>query len=137
MRNWILLAGILVGVLAPGEAPASLCLRNEFNEVYVIDLVGFGGPFFTLGGEWVILGPSGGGGHPFIGTAHLRPDGKVHFSLIIGQAGSGLSGPLVLEGLLNPPTFTTGTATERGVVGAESSFTRTLGPASACPPLID
>jgi hypothetical protein len=136
MRHWIVLAGILVGVLAPGKAPASLCLHNEFLEIYVIDLVGFGGPFFTLGGEWVIGGAPGGGGHPFIGTAHLRPDGKVHFSLIIGQAGSGLSGPLVLEGTLNPPSFTTGTATERSVVGTESTGTRTLGPA-ACPPLID
>jgi hypothetical protein len=124
--------GLGLGALVPRPAEAAGCLRNEFGEIYVIEATGFSGGIFSLAGEWVIGGLAGGGGHPFVGTAHFRPDGKIHFAFIIGAA----AGPLALEGTLDPPGYTSGTATERGFVGAESSSPRTLA-AVACPPLID
>jgi hypothetical protein len=129
------MAAGLVGLL-PASSQATLCFKTQLGSIVQMEVLGPAGGFFALMGD--LKSPPGLGelSAPFSGTAHLRPDGFVHFGVQIHSAVQQppplIVEPFTLEGTLNPPAFTSGTATAFFPSGVVSPVPLTLSP-SPCP----
>ena len=122
MKNRTLGMLALVGalVLLPLRAQAAVCINpSPLTEVWVIEIAGQGGPFFSLVGEMVgRCGPATS--YPLIGSAHLRPDGKAHFG---GTISAPDCSPGWFTGILAPPNFNSGSGIFQYYTGSANNLT--------------
>ena len=127
----------LVMLLVPLPAYAAVCFRSLSTDTARTDnikvtLAGSGEEFFALVGEAVRVSCSGSAqSAPLTGTAHLRADGKAHFSVFIGGTAACL--PLNISGTLDPPAFNSGSGTID--IPSNDTFGTTTFSAISCPTL--
>lgn len=118
MRKRPLLVFAVIMLLLPLQAFAAVCFRSQgvsvggrTDDVRVI-LVNPGPSegFFSLVGEAIRTSCAPSESAPLTGSAHLQsPNGPAHFSVFIGGTASCF--PIILQGILHPPTFNAGTGT--------------------------
>jgi hypothetical protein len=126
---------MLVMLLLPVQTFAAVCFKASFgtSEATIkLTVAGVAEEFFSLVGEGIKTSCASSAleSAPLTGAAHLRPDGKVHFTLSIG--GTTTCDPIMFQGLLDPPSFNTGNGTYDEINGGFGDATFS---AAACLPL--
>ena len=125
---------MLVALLLPVQTFAAICFKASYGSsetTIKLTIQGVAEEFFSLVGEGIhtSCGVSLQSA-PLTGAAHLRSDGKVHFSVTIG--GTAGCDPTAFSGLLDPPSFNTGNGTYDIVNGVFGNATFS---AASCIPL--
>jgi hypothetical protein len=103
---------MLVVLLLPVQTFAAVCFKASFGSseaTIKLTVAAVAEEFFSLVGEGIKTSCASSESAPLTGTAHLRPDGKAHFSVTIG--GTASCDPIMFQGLLDPPSFNTGSGT--------------------------
>ena len=128
-------ATLLIALLLPAQALAGICFKSTTGTgeqmIVKLTVAGQAEEFFNLLGEAIhTAGCATSESSPLNGTAHLRSDGKVHFGMTV--RGTLHCDPVMLQGLLNPPSYDSGSGTFDIVNGdyGNASFS-----AVACPSL--
>jgi hypothetical protein len=137
MKRRFLLLLVVIICLLPAQGFAAVCFQSTSTDTERTDNIklAVGAPveeFFPLLGEAVRVSCSESAeSAPLTGTAHLRSDGKAHFSVFIG--GTAGCFPLIIEGTLDPPAFNTGSGNID--IPSNETFGTTTFTAISCPSL--
>jgi len=125
---------MLVALLLPVQTFAAICFKASYGSsetTIKLTVQGVAEEFFSLVGEGIHANCSVSlQSAPLTGAAHLRSDGKVHFSVTVG--GTAGCDPIAFSGLLDPPSFNTGNGTYDVVNGVFGNATFS---AASCIPL--
>jgi hypothetical protein len=103
----LLAVTMLVALLLPVQTFAALCFKASYGSsetMIKLTIQGVAEEFFSLVGEGIHTSCGGSSeSAPLTGAAHLRSDGKVHFSVTIG--GTAGCDPTAFSGASRSPVL--------------------------------